>query len=497
MRKGVVIGVALVLGFGVQAALASAVLVQDGIISGDSLNVLVLHTDSVVVKRSQVTGPFSCHESIRACVQIYDSQLRGSFNFDSSAWTMPFEIHNSHFKGLASFRHCKFEGFTWFHEVTFEKKVDFEFAKISSWMMDFRNCVFLDTAIFSRVVLAYPKPSTDPCEIQATFDSSRFFGPTYFHSIICSTGITFNQTEFNAYTGFAGAQMLKYCGFWGTRFNGYADFASANLCKGTAFFQATLGSRYGSWPFGNRRFAGSFSGASLKGVIFTESQIGSIDFEPSECPESVFESLTLANGIKYLCYQNSSVQLASAKKFFRDNYDRQEEREVTCALRRHNQSMWEWLAFDVTCEYGSNLLRPVLVFLLLVLVFGVVYLRLFLVGRRSGLFIVRRSVPDYQKQKGDGLLRLPHHANPQSCGFDSARFKLPSLIGYALVFSLIGALNIGFRDVNFGRAVRLLFKRPIEFEAFGWVRVVSGIQAILSVGLLALWVVSYFGRPFD
>ena len=30
-----------------------------------------------------------------------------------------------------------------------------------------------------------------------------------------------------------------------------------------------------------------------------------------------------------------------------------------------------------------------------------------------------------------------------------------------------------------------------------WVRVVSGVQSLLSVYLLALWVLTYFGRPFD
>lgn len=58
------------------------------------------------------------------------------------------------------------------------------------------------------------------------------------------------------------------------------------------------------------------------------------------------------------------------------------------------------------------------------------------------------------------------------------------------------AFNIGFRDINFGRWLRLLTKRGYDLKAVGWARTVSGFQSLLSVYLIALWVLSYFGRPF-
>jgi hypothetical protein len=39
--------------------------------------------------------------------------------------------------------------------------------------------------------------------------------------------------------------------------------------------------------------------------------------------------------------------------------------------------------------------------------------------------------------------------------------------------------------------------REYTLRATGWVRMVSGIQSLLSVYLLALWVPTYFGRPFE
>jgi hypothetical protein len=42
-----------------------------------------------------------------------------------------------------------------------------------------------------------------------------------------------------------------------------------------------------------------------------------------------------------------------------------------------------------------------------------------------------------------------------------------------------------------------LQKREYTLRATGWVRSVAGLQSLLSVYLLALWVLTYFGRPFD
>jgi hypothetical protein len=39
--------------------------------------------------------------------------------------------------------------------------------------------------------------------------------------------------------------------------------------------------------------------------------------------------------------------------------------------------------------------------------------------------------------------------------------------------------------------------REYTLRATGWVRVMSGAQSLLMVYLLALWALSYFGRPFE
>ena len=36
-----------------------------------------------------------------------------------------------------------------------------------------------------------------------------------------------------------------------------------------------------------------------------------------------------------------------------------------------------------------------------------------------------------------------------------------------------------------------------NIKAVGWARVAAGWQSLISVYLIALWVLTYFGRPFE
>ena len=66
-----------------------------------------------------------------------------------------------------------------------------------------------------------------------------------------------------------------------------------------------------------------------------------------------------------------------------------------------------------------------------------------------------------------------------------------------VLFSLISIINLGFGGFDFGRWVRLLFFREYELKARGWLRMVSGLQSLVGLGLLALSLLSLFGHPFE
>ena len=70
-------------------------------------------------------------------------------------------------------------------------------------------------------------------------------------------------------------------------------------------------------------------------------------------------------------------------------------------------------------------------------------------------------------------------------------------MGWALYFSLLSAFQIGWRDVNLSTWITRMQYGEFLVRGHGWVRTVAGIQSLLSVYLLAIWALTYFGRPFN
>ena len=73
----------------------------------------------------------------------------------------------------------------------------------------------------------------------------------------------------------------------------------------------------------------------------------------------------------------------------------------------------------------------------------------------------------------------------------------PSLLVWAFYFSMLSAFQIGWRDLNVGSWLSRIQPAEYTLRAAGWVRVVSGLQSLISVYLVAIWVLTYFGRPFE
>jgi uncharacterized protein YjbI with pentapeptide repeats len=70
-------------------------------------------------------------------------------------------------------------------------------------------------------------------------------------------------------------------------------------------------------------------------------------------------------------------------------------------------------------------------------------------------------------------------------------------LGLALYFSLLSAFHIGWRELNVGTWIARVQPEEYVLRATGWVRVVSGFQSVVSVYLLGLAILTYFGRPFE
>jgi hypothetical protein len=74
---------------------------------------------------------------------------------------------------------------------------------------------------------------------------------------------------------------------------------------------------------------------------------------------------------------------------------------------------------------------------------------------------------------------------------------LGSTLGYALLFSLISAFQIGWRELNVGNWIARLARFEYVLKPVGWTRTIAGIQSLVSLYLVAIWALTYFGRPFQ
>jgi len=161
--------------------------------------------------------------------------------------------------------------------------------------------------------------------------------------------------------------------------------------------------------------------------------------------------------------------------------------------------MFEW-----TCDWGLTPSRPLLLIFAGLFVFTLPYL-LALRSRNPETGIWAILPPDWVLDRKLGDLpikltfRLPFPPFPEKRGYKhrGRLWRAWRALRLAFYFSLLSAFHLGWRELNVGTWISRIQKREYNLRATGWVRSVSGLQSLLSVYLLALWVLTYFGRPFE
>ncbi|MFH1036194.1 MAG: pentapeptide repeat-containing protein [Pseudomonadota bacterium] len=134
-------------------------------------------------------------------------------------------------------------------------------------------------------------------------------------------------------------------------------------------------------------------------------------------------------------------------------------------------------------QWGLNPMRPILFMFLLILPFYFFYWTALYRSDSAGIWMIWNT---------DSLRRPPHQPMKQLLKFENGVSEF-----YAIYFSVLSAFHIGLKGLDVGNWITRMQPREYTLRATGWVRVVSGIQSLISVYLLALAVLTYFGRPFD
>jgi hypothetical protein len=281
----------------------------------------------------------------------------------------------------------------------------------------------------------------------------------------------------------------------------------------------------------------NLTGANLWVANLTDAALGGANldraiFEPKSLPH--LGAVSRAQNLELLTYLDEPAALVQLRKQFEDGGLREQERKITYALKRREAELsWArgtsrglpgeqgtrailWSSdsilanlasftlnkvfFEWTCQYGMSPGRPLILGLVLWFLCSLLYLVCIHAPGEARLYrVYGQSIRDdpsaRRRVERISPLSTTHLPGPRWLFQFFRRECL--LLRTSMFFSLMSAFNIGFRDINFGRWLRLLTRQEFDIKAVGWARVIAGWQSLISVYLIALWVLTFFGRPFD
>jgi uncharacterized protein YjbI with pentapeptide repeats len=229
--------------------------------------------------------------------------------------------------------------------------------------------------------------------------------------------------------------------------------------------------------------------ADLAGADFSMASVGGALFEPQTLPR--VETTATVTGLETLRWERSQHALIGLRDAYRSAGMREQERKVTYALkyweRRHTggiEGLFNYLLFELTSDYGMSPGRPLWCILVFILAFSFFY-----------MFPVQDRNPGkagiWRIWAQDRVLQDEGTTNPERVQVRGVKVPL-----WGLYFSLLSAFHIGWREMNVGNWIARISPHEYVLRGTGWVKVVSGIQSLITVYLLALWALTYFGRPF-
>ena len=232
---------------------------------------------------------------------------------------------------------------------------------------------------------------------------------------------------------------------------------------------------------------------NLAGANLAYTNLSGAIFEPTELP--VIDTIAETQNLSQLWFRDSPQALVKLRKAFKEAGYREQERAITYAIKHSElrkkvrskegrlDAGFQYVFFELTTAWGAKPGRALLILVCLIPLFAFPYV---LALRRPGKDGIWR-VWSTERMRQDLGRKKPIRL----------KVGLWSAIGLGLYFSVLSAFHIGWRDLNVGNWIARMQAREYTLRASGWVRSVSGLQSLLSVYLLAIWAITYFGRPFE
>jgi uncharacterized protein YjbI with pentapeptide repeats len=246
------------------------------------------------------------------------------------------------------------------------------------------------------------------------------------------------------------------------------------------------------------------SGTEVSKTHLSYTNLTNAVYAPASEPPNLYVA-----GIKGLATTSAGageeIGLVQLRKLLEDAGLRDNVRETTYAIQRgitrdQLSSGWRnpaWYAgvlrtvgLDLTTAYSLHPERA----LRLILLLGALAIPVY-------MFAIRRPTAESGIMRVFPAGRLKGTADPANEETEKNQLvhaeAWRKAFGTAAYFSLISAVNIGFEQFTPRDWIQRLQRTEYSLEAVGWVRVLAGAQALISVYLLAMWALTQFGQPFE
>jgi len=407
----------------------------------------------------------------------------------------------TNFFGEANFYSNQIRGKTNFSYVKFSERANFNYTKFSG---------------------------------EASFDRTKFSGDAFFNDAEFSEAASFTFTEFSGKAHFRFTKFSKKAHFGSAEFSGKVNFHRADLSNAdlsdTDLSKTDL--------IGADLSEANLSEANLKDCLLWNVRGFPLNYEPKAGSPPYIPSIANLPNLSKLTFKESPHGLLDLREGFKRLGYREQERMITYAIKyTQRRKLWNnskknrkdtessekeknsqksisiWskfeglfylIFFEITCQYGMKPGRPLIILICLIPFFSFFYIFALKTRRRKTglwLFLLKERVLKATKEERSFKLTANFPPRVIPTGMIN-KVKLRILRSYrmiriALYFSLLSATTIGWREFNVGNWISRLQRREYTLKATGWVRTVSGLQSLISVYLLALWVLTFFGRPFE
>ncbi|MCV6636878.1 pentapeptide repeat-containing protein [Candidatus Albibeggiatoa sp. nov. NOAA] len=293
-----------------------------------------------------------------------------------------------------------------------------------------------------------------------------------------------------------------------------ADFFTANISDANLVYSNLVKANLFRSLLSNT----DFYRANLSQAIFYPSPTAIPD--PLGLVPTLMQREQLFKGVKYFDENLGTYTplLTLLRNEYRQRGMRDMERLITYLIQiKKEESYWEkgglayipatlnWVFFNLTTQYGLRPQRALAILLTSVVLFTMIYWIALRVDSKHNQFEVIWTSKVHTSCQRRGVIKGKYAMDIcQPLRFSRKQLSLIQkclleikVFRVASYFSIITAFQIGWREYNIGEWISRLQSREFTLQIQkGWIRSVSGFQSLMNLYLLAIWMVTQFGRPF-